>query len=142
METTKQDADASEAFEVQGLKLIAVSGGIWRLPPVPSEPHVVLTSWQVFELLDGSRHLLGWCADHDEARVSSCVAGFDVANRSCRTDSGRLYELKGPPGWSRDAQYVWDHWCRMNHVGACLEVTEDVADAMGVRAGEEWGGDR
>ena len=45
-----------------------------------------------------------------EGRVSSPIVTFDAATMRGITHTGRVYELKGPPGLNMDAEYVLDRW--------------------------------
>jgi len=112
------------------LRLLGVSGGVWAVPPDPQGPHVVLQQWQVYELASGSRHLVGWCAARGEGRVSSAVVKFIPQTRRCHMASGRIYELRGEPGWNGDAQYVLARWRETFAVLVCREVTDEVVQAI------------
>lgn len=113
-------------LDLSTLKLIGITGGIWRVPSVAAQPVALLESWQVYELDNGERHLVGWCSTACEGRVTSAVQTFDAGRRQMRTRSGRLYELRGPSGSNGDAHYVWEGWCEANGVQGCRTVTEDV----------------
>ena len=122
------------------LRLVAVTGGVWPVRPVEQQSHVVLRQWQVYELEDGARHLVGWSATQCEGRVSSAVVQFDPATRRCCMGSGRIYELRGESGWNGDAQYVWARWRELFKVRACREVTHDVAQAIAQAAASKGEG--
>lgn len=99
---------------------------VWSSAPVSEEPEVTLTRWQVFELPDGARHLVGWYAAAREGRVSSRIERYDAASRSAVTRSGRVYELAGRPGSDADARYTWRAWSRVNGVSEYKDVTAAV----------------
>ena len=102
----------------------------WKTEPVAVQPTLTLRLWSVKELPGGDRHLVGYCRENAEGRVSSRVVTFDPAQGIVETISGRVYRLCGRPGIDMDALYVWDAWCRMNHVDRARDVTEEVAEAM------------
>ena len=129
----------SDDPELDRLVLVGVTGGVWPAQPVNEQPEVVLRQWQVYELDDGARHLVGWCAAQCEGRVSSAVKAFDPATRRCRMASGRVYELRGEPGWNGDAQFVWHRWRELFKVTECREVTLEVDRAMAQAAAAKGG---
>jgi hypothetical protein len=75
------------------------------------------------ETNDGHRHLVGARADDVDGRVSTAVVGLDVSLQVAVTQSGRIYQLSGPPGYSADGQYVWDRWRAVNGVASYEDVT-------------------
>ncbi|WP_136525493.1 SANTA domain-containing protein [Geomonas ferrireducens] len=82
-------------------------GSIWKTPPVSEQPCVYLTRWSVMETQDGARHLVGYNSDNFEGRVSTPIKSFDSVTARVITQSGRIYELVGPPGYDPDADWVW-----------------------------------
>ncbi|TDP60448.1 hypothetical protein DES47_11648 [Roseateles toxinivorans] len=122
-----------EGFD--GLRLVVTPGGLWRAAPVREQPHAVLHDWQVHQLDNGDRHLVGWCEDQQEGRVTSRIVAFDAATRSCKTQSGRVYALRGPAGWNGDAQYVWARWQQLFRVQDPIEVSAEVEKAIAEAAG-------
>jgi len=99
---------------------------IWRTRPVDSQSSLTLRSWQVVGLPDGSWHLVGFCAENREGRVSSGVCEFDSRSLRAQTGSGRIYILKGPPGGNLDAKYVWKRWASLNQVADWEDVSAAV----------------
>lgn len=88
---------------------------LYRPYPAQVEPSVKLSNWAVYELQDGSRHLVGYNTSTRDGRVSSPVAS--VSDEGCLlTRSGRAYTLVGPSGWSADGEYVWSRWCAIYHI--------------------------
>ena len=137
----KRQAAMNEQDEgLEGLRLVVMPGGLWRTQPVREQPQVVLLDWQVHQLDNGDRHLVGWCEDQQEGRVSSRIVAFDAATHSCRTASGRVYALRGPSGWHGDADYVWGRWQRLYRVQDPIEVSAEVERAMSEAAGTRAAG--
>lgn len=99
---------------------------IWSVNPVADEPETQLAAWQVMEVPDGSRHLVGYALNAREGRVSTAVQQFDAERLRAVTRSGRVYELVGRPGCDSDADYVWALWRSLNKVEAFTDVTEAV----------------
>ncbi len=95
-------------------------------------PDVILRRWRVMEVVarNGlhSRHLLGHDVTHDEDRVSSPLAGFNMESMTATTRSGARYRLAGVPGQSRKVQAVWDDWCRTCGVVSQHDVTNEYMD--------------
>jgi hypothetical protein len=65
-------------------------------PTVDDQPVVQPKSWRVFESATGSRHLVA-ILKHGPLRVTSRIIDFDNAAAVLTTESGRRYELNGPP---------------------------------------------
>lgn len=57
----------------------------------------------------GERCLVGFNLNDQEGRVSTPINGFDSARGRVVTQSGRIYQLVGPPGYDPDGNYVWSH---------------------------------
>jgi hypothetical protein len=53
-------------------------------------------------------HFVGFCVMSQDGRVSTEILELDASSRTGVTASGRHYELIGPCGFDRDAEYVWD----------------------------------
>lgn len=103
---------------------------VWRTQPVSRQPQLTLTDWRVMQLHDGDRHLVGYCIENREGRVSSVVRKFDAAARALETGTGRVYRLSGPPGRSADADYVWRTWLEANQLTHAEDVSGEVYDAI------------
>lgn len=99
---------------------------VWTIADVTVEPEVTLTNWQVLELPNGDRHLVGYAIEAREGRVSSRVEEFDSASLRAVTSSGRTYQLNGRPGIDRDAEYVWRRWARVNQTTQFSDVSAEV----------------
>ncbi len=102
----------------------------WQTTPVAERPELRLTGWQVVELPDGDRHLVGWNLTEGEGRVSSRIEHFDARTRRAATKTGRVYELVGRPGAGPDAQYTWNAWRSINRVEEFRDVTDEVWSAI------------
>lgn len=99
---------------------------VWTIASVEDEPETTLTNWQVLELPNGDRHLVGYAVEDREGRVSSSVQAFDRESLCAVTSSGRVYRLKGRPGVDKDAECVWRTWARINQA---LQFT-DISSAI------------
>lgn len=111
------------------LTVLVVSGGVWRTASVDEQPELTLTSWSVRQVADGNRHFVGWCVENREGRTSSKVVQFDPTSLRGVTDSGRIYQLSGKPGFHSDADYVWNRWLHINGLehNSWIDVTASVA---------------
>jgi len=74
-----------------------ISGGIWATEPVSAQPTLTAVRWQVRQLPDGERHIVGCVPENREGRVSSAIAIFDPTSMRCVTSSDRVYQLLGDP---------------------------------------------
>jgi hypothetical protein len=105
---------------------------IWKTIPVDQEPVYPLETWQVYEVpsldRDGREHHFVGRGGYgfDPGRVSSRIVEFDKERMVGITRSGRKYELQGPPGHSRDGNYVFDRWLKMFEIDSSevKDVTE------------------
>jgi hypothetical protein len=96
---------------------------MWNVEGIDGEPEVVLIRWRVMETESGDHHLVGAREDDFTGRVSTAITTFDAARMMAMTRSGRTYQLQGAPGYSADAQYVWEQWCIVNGVQISNDVT-------------------
>lgn len=106
---------------------------IWKIASIHEEPTVVLHDWCVYEV-DGvyessSRHFVGTKTGDWSGRVSSRIEMFDAAALRGVTASGRVYQLKGPRGYSSDGDYVWSAYCRINGARDCRDVSDELVPA-------------
>ena len=103
---------------------------VWTVAPVTLQPSITLLDWQVMQLDNGDRHLVGYARENSEGRVSMGVVAFDFATPRAVTSSGSMYQLKGPPGRDRDAVYTWHRWVDINAAGRFDDVTHEVWQAQ------------
>lgn len=96
---------------------------IWGTAPVEAEPQKWLEAWQVFKVVKTSGfedrfglHFVGRNSIEVNGAVSSKIESFDPVTMRGITNSGRIYQLIGLPGYCDDAQYVFGNWCRFNRV--------------------------
>ena len=99
---------------------------LYMTRPVGEQPTLTMSNWNVVELEDGSRHLVGFIEENRDGRVSSPVASLDTASLEVRTRTGRRYILHGPPGEHLDANYVWTHWARIYDLKTWTSVTDEI----------------
>lgn len=104
-----------------------IFGGIWRTPGVGDQPAINLIRWRVVEVTcgqhQGARHLVGYCPENCEGRVSTAIMSFDAVAMQLTTKSGRVYQLLGEPGYDCDGEHVWRAWSAVNGVTAGRDVT-------------------
>jgi hypothetical protein len=90
--------------------------GTWSVAPVNDEPEISLIEWSVRRNQDGYCHFVGTRHDDGSGRVSTPIVEFDEKTMRGRTASGRVYQLIGPPGYSDNGEYVWEHYQRINGI--------------------------
>jgi hypothetical protein len=90
----------------------AVAASVHQLAPVAIEPRAVITHWRLVQVHspDGrrTRHLVGRV--DREGRVCSAIVELDAPGMRMTTESGRVYQLEGPPGRDWDGEYVFGRW--------------------------------
>ena len=101
---------------------------IWRTIPTQNQSSITLRNWAVIELPDKTRHLIGYCIENCEGRVSSEIESFDISTLTGTTCTSRIYKLIGEPGLNGDAQYVWNAW----KAGYQIMDFEEITDAVWV----------
>ena len=108
---------------------------IWTIASVDAEPELAVCQWRVVEATyaDASEpttlHFVGCCAERETGRVSTAIRVLDLEKRQGRTASGRVYELRGEPCVSREADYVWQAYADINAVASWRDVTCEVLAA-------------
>ena len=101
---------------------------IWTATPIEQTPELSLARWTIREVQPrNTRHLVGYNLTEQEGRVSSHITGYDAERHRVTTESGRVYELVGDPGYNDDAEYVWESWCRRlgTQAASWTDVTHD-----------------
>ena len=121
-----------DSEEESAIAVLAMVGTIYASRPVSESPNVRLLEWQVYALQEGCRRMVGYDPDECDGRVSTPVVSFHPNTASLTTESGRHYELLGPPGYDSDAHYVWRRWLKANghEIGTVSAVTDDVWAAI------------
>lgn len=111
-------------------KIVEIIGGIHRVASVHEQPEIILQRWSVREVSGylgqtrrRTRHFVGWNLENTEGRTSTPIIMYDPVSRRGKTESGRVYELRGAPGFQADAEYVWKRWARINTVTDEKDVT-------------------
>jgi hypothetical protein len=101
--------------------------GFWKTPSVPEQPEVLIERWRIIEVIEGpcagERHIVGYNRYDYEGRVSTAIVSYDPKTSKCVTKSGRVYLLIGKAGYDPDGDYVWRALCRVNQVGAQVDVS-------------------
>jgi hypothetical protein len=97
---------------------------IWRPRPASEVPRIPLSRWRIFETADGRRYFVGNDMFDSSGRVSSPIVTFDRIALQGTTETGRVYELIGPKGWSTTVEYVWIRWCEIYEVTSYTDITE------------------
>ena len=100
---------------------------IWAVKPIDEQPELTLTDWAIFEVKMAlspvrTRHFAGYNVTDREGRASSAIVEFDPATLRGVTESGRVYQLQGPPGLEGDGQHVWNSWLRLAKATDVAEV--------------------
>ncbi len=115
---TDEQRHAFEFPHIAELVRLSRQMAFHRIAPVSVEPSTRLTQWQIALVRDDqgkrTRHMVGW-AEY-EGRVSSPITSFDPKTGVAFSLSGRRYQLSGPSGRDRDADYVWERWKRATGV--------------------------
>ena len=88
-------------------------------------------NWRVFEVAlkeDGplTLHIVGYAWRTRDGRVTSSIQALDVQKNLAITESGRLYELCGEPGYRRAAEFVWQEWLGATGARLVREVTDEI----------------
>lgn len=83
--------------------------------PVTEKPQVQLTDWDIKEDTDGNRYFVG-SEVGGLGRASTAIVEFDAERQRGRTESGRVYELLGPPGRSSNGEYTWSIFKAVNRI--------------------------
>ena len=104
---------------------------IWPIATVADSPEITLQSWQIFEVQfpqkpNRTRHFVGFAVRERAGQVSSAIQQFDPQTMRGVTESGRVYQLLGPPGWDADAAYTWRRWKSICGITNEVEVTDSI----------------
>jgi ATP-dependent Lon protease len=110
-------------------KKVRVVMPVFGVASVQEEPEESMIHWSIHEVSyndssDKTHHLVGYIARQRLGRVSSAIQAFDRDKMLIKTRSGRIYHLKGQPGFNPDADYVWSHWKAINAVKGDVNVTD------------------
>ena len=100
---------------------------IWPQQAVSAEPEKYLAAWSIAKVTRaaedssckagaGTFHFVGDDLRHRNGAVSSAITRFNSITMCGVTESGRVYQLHGLPGYSGDADYVLRNWARGNKV--------------------------
>lgn len=96
---------------------------VWSTATVSEQPDLTIDAWRVLEVPGGAQHLVGFCLERCEGRVSTAIVRLDPRQRIAVSASGRSYRLVGKPGFNRDADYVWRQWVAVNGIKAWADVS-------------------
>lgn len=105
-----------------------VSGGIWKASAIEQTPSISLRNWRIYEVSSElwekrTRHFSGYNITEYEGRASTCITEFDQKKMIGRTESGRIYQLVGPPGNHSDGDYVWNWFASRNKLHEIKDVS-------------------
>lgn len=98
----------------------------WTTAPIESTPEMRLLSWLVFELPDGTRHIVGTSMGTLERSVSDTIEVFDVERLRAITRDGRTLELAGFCVEFDDADDIWGRFMREHDIDTFVDVTDEV----------------
>lgn len=111
---------------------------IWNTASVETEPEKWIESWQIFKVTECVAnhelygfHFFGRNVREFAGAVSSKIVSFDPASMKGITNSGRVYQLVGSPGYCDDAQYVLNNWKNVNQVRTEI-ATEEFLKEYGI----------
>lgn len=111
-------------LDISNLEALIVTGGIYRPASASKEPRIKLTRWKAFRQKDQQTMFFAGDIPGLDSRVSSAIKGR-ISQNEYVTNSGRVYELVGPPdGISFDAAYVLGFYLRKYGL-----AYEDIVDA-------------
>ncbi|WP_156924523.1 hypothetical protein [Derxia gummosa] len=99
---------------------------VWPTQTVDEQPMLHVRSWRIAATKHGTQHVVGYCVENLEGRVSSAIERFDADTGTAFTTSGRRYRLLDSPGWNWDADYVWRRWL------ASQDATENESESEAV----------
>jgi len=99
---------------------------IWKIAPVSDAPEVTLSHWQIRELPNRNRHFVGSDVTDGTGRVSTFIVEFDVETMRGRTNSRRVYHLRGKTGWSGNGEYIWSRWAPPNNATEFVDVSNSI----------------
>jgi hypothetical protein len=104
---------------------------IWPIASVSECPGITLRQWQIFEVQlpqkpNRTRHFVGYSVHDRAGQVSSAIKQFDQTTMRGVTESGRVYQLLGLPGWNADADHTWRRWKSICSITSELDVTGSV----------------
>lgn len=121
----KPKASSKAKTNAQDQITLEILGGVHRVAPVSLEPVTVMSAWRLQQVNwdsgERTRHLVGRA--NREGRVCSDIRQFDLSTMTATTRSGRRYQLVGPPGFDRDAQYVFNVWLGYQEPGRAIDMT-------------------
>lgn len=115
-----------------------IIGGVWKTPSVTEMPTYIIVRWRILAVTHNgntTHHFVGFNEERMEGKVSSNILEFDPVTHKGRTNSGRIYELKGETGYDDDAQYVLEQWVRL--AGITLDDCVNVSIHPNLFDGEE-----
>lgn len=104
---------------------------IWPIGSIADTPETALRQWQVFEVqlprkLGRTRHFVGYSVQSQAGQVSSAIERFDPTRMRGVTQSGRVYQLLGPPGCHGDAEHTWRRWKSICGLANAVDVTGSI----------------
>jgi hypothetical protein len=94
-------------------------------PPVEEQPTVAVKCWRVMQAVNGDRHLLT-ILESGPVRITSALCSLDPVRSELTTQSGRRYELLGPP----ETQPVQLALLHANALRAGLPNAVDISDSI------------
>ena len=93
--------------DLNSVLLALIAESVWTTSSVSDEPQIKLIHWDIKQDTAGNGYFVGTRADNGRGRVSTAIVEFDPERRRGRTQSGRIYELQGAPGYSSNGEYFW-----------------------------------
>jgi len=106
---------------------------VWNTTAVAEQPDLTMDAWRVLEVPGGAQHLVGFCLERCEGRVSTALVRLDPEQRVAVSASGRSYRLVGKPGFNKDADYVWQRWAAVNGIKSWTDVSTPLWELLRAR---------
>ena len=98
-------------------------------PPTAAQPRVSMYDWRIIEF-DERSALVGFLENSLTCRWTTEIVSIDLPAREVRTQSGRLYELFGPPATEPDRLAVIAVRVTASVHSPWLDITAPVWTAM------------
>lgn len=99
-------------------------------PSVLAQPTVDIRRWQIVKTTLGEMLLVGVLSNRFTWRVTTAIVAFCATTHWVTTQSGRKYELVGPPALDALDLMVIDARLAMNRISRVENVSDSYTQAM------------
>jgi len=93
------------------------------LAAVRGRPAVWLVRWRVACTNLGTRHFIGHSVEDDKAYVSTPILTYEHARSTGLASNGRRCTVMGPPGYDKEAEFVWRFYIRLWGLNEAVDVS-------------------